>query len=76
MASESIWYAGACYGLKRHLVPTLPLLLTSLVMLLENLHLYRSTAGKSLTWGLVGVSVAVSRICRILYWQSWGREPV
>ncbi|HBI43408.1 MAG TPA: hypothetical protein DDY78_11210 [Planctomycetales bacterium] len=73
MASYQIWNAGMCYG-PRHLVPTLPLLLASLVMLPATAF-YRSAIGKALTWGLAVVSILVNGFAVFFYWQFWGVNP-
>jgi hypothetical protein len=73
MASYQIWYAGMCYG-PRHLVPTLPLLLASLVML-PGTSFYRSVTGKALTWGLAVVSILVNGFAVFFYSQFWGVNP-
>jgi hypothetical protein len=73
MASYQIWYAGACYG-PRHLVPMLPLLLASLVVLPET-ALYRSAPGKVLAWVLAAVSVMVNGFAVFCYSQFWSQNP-
>jgi hypothetical protein len=73
MASYQIWYAGMCYG-PRHLVPTLPLLLASLVVL-PSTAFYRSAAGKALTWGLASASILINGIAVFNYTQFWGVNP-
>jgi hypothetical protein len=62
-----------CYG-PRHLVPTLPLLLASLVML-PGTSFYRSVTGKALTWGLAVVSILVNGFAVFFYSQFWGVNP-
>ncbi len=73
MASYQIWYAGMCYG-PRHLVPTLPLLLASLVML-PGAAFYRRAVGRAATWGLAAVSILINGIAVFNFGQFWGVNP-
>jgi hypothetical protein len=73
MAFYRGWDGGTCVG-PRHLVPLLPLVLTSLVVLPET-RCYRWRVGKVLVWALAAVSVAVNAAVVFAYDQFWNANP-